>query len=68
MFTRNAARRGRTGGGRCRYLMPLTVQDFDGFLDQSVPVPSEFSRAGIVDKDSIPVACYGKFSAFLVKL
>jgi hypothetical protein len=48
--------------------MPVTLQDFDGFLDQRVAAPSEFSRAGIVDEDSIPVACYGKFSAFLVKL
>jgi hypothetical protein len=48
--------------------MAVTLQYLDSLLDQSAAAPSEFSRAGIVDKYGIPVGCYGKFSPFLVKL
>jgi hypothetical protein len=43
------------------------LQDFNGAIDQGA-IPSEFSRPGIVDQDSLPVGCYGVISGFLVKL
>jgi hypothetical protein len=36
--------------------MSLIGEDFDGLLEQLCSIPSEFSRARIVNQDGIPVA------------
>ena len=60
---RNRARRGGAGRRGHRDVVPLPGEDFHDALNARAAAPSEFSRAGIVDQDGLPVACNGAISA-----
>jgi hypothetical protein len=56
VFTRDGTSRARPGGRRHRNRVSMICEDFDGFFEQPGPIPSEFTRARVINQDSIPVA------------
>jgi hypothetical protein len=68
VLARDGSRGLGTRSGCNNDVVAVFLQDFHRAMDQRTAIPSEFSRTGIVDQDSLPVGCYGVISGILVKL